>query len=367
MGRVNPECTGKGSLPLSFRDYFFFLRSAAKILFPTMATNVTSQQPLRWGIIGCGDVTEVKSGPPYQLTKGFELTAVMRRDKAKLADYARRHGVPKTYTDAAALINDRDIDAVYIATPPDSHRDYALQVAAAGKPCCIEKPLAPSYADSQAIVEAFDRKDLPLFVAYYRRTLPRFEQVHDWLREKAIGTVRHISWQLCKPPSKDDLSGADNWRTEIEVAPGGYFDDLASHGLDLFTNYLGNIKEVYGVSLNQQSLYTAKDAISACWLHECGVTGAGCWNFGSYEAVDRVDIFGSEGTIQFSVFEENPVVLQAAGREESVKIEHPKHVHQYHVEQMARHLLTDDFDHPSTGRTAAHTSWVMDRILGISN
>src|SRR6187402_652554 len=98
---------------------------------------------LRWGIIGCGSVTELKSGPAYQKTAGFSIEAVMRRDPEKVADYAKRHGIQKFYTDADALINDPEIDAVYIATPPDTHKYYGLKVAAAGKPCCIEKPMAP--------------------------------------------------------------------------------------------------------------------------------------------------------------------------------------------------------------------------------
>ncbi|PPK84517.1 putative dehydrogenase [Neolewinella xylanilytica] len=332
-----------------------------------MAKLFTDQRPLRWGIIGCGDVTEVKSGPPYQLTRGFELAAVMRRDEAKLHDYARRHGVPKTYTDADALINDPEIDAVYIATPPDSHREYALRVAAAGKPCCIEKPLAPSYADSRAIVDAFAGRDLPLFVAYYRRTLPRFERVREWLQSGAIGMVRHIDWQLCKPPSALDRAGKENWRTESRVAPGGYFDDLASHGLDLFVHYLGEIKDVRGFSLNQQGLYTARDAFTACWLHKSGVTGAGSWNFGTQERVDRVAIFGSEGTIRFSLFDDNPVELRTATTEEALHVDHPEHVQRPHVEAMARHLFEEGYVHPSSGRSALHTSWVMDQILGGAN
>jgi len=131
---------------------------------------------VRWGIIGCGDVTEVKSGPAYQLTKGFELHAVMRRDAGKAEDYARRHQVPKFYSDADELINDPEVNAVYIATPPDSHRYYALKVAQVGKVCCIEKPMASNYEDSLAIQSAFKRKKLPLFIAYYRRTLPRRKQ-----------------------------------------------------------------------------------------------------------------------------------------------------------------------------------------------
>lgn len=322
--------------------------------------------PLRWGIIGCGDVTEVKSGPAYQKTEGFELKAVMRRDEAKLEDYARRHQVKKTYTDADALINDPDIDAVYIATPPDTHRLYALKVAAAGKPCCVEKPLAPNYQDSLAICEAFAKKNIPLFSAYYRRSLPRFTQVADWLTDKAIGEVRHINWNLSKAPYATDLSGEYNWRTDPEVAPGGYFDDLASHGLDLFTFLLGNVQTVHGISLNQQGLYGAKDAMTACWLHEGGITGAGNWNFGADRTEDRVEIIGSKGRISFSIFDESPVTLNVGGQRKELTIKHPEHVQAPHVENMKRHLLGgDDYLHPSTGKSALHTSWIMDQILGL--
>lgn len=329
-----------------------------------MSEKIKYPNPIRWGIIGCGDVTEVKSGPPYQITEGFELAAVMRRDAKKLKDYAERHRVKKYTTDADELINDPEIDAIYIATPPDSHLLYALKVAKAGKPCCIEKPLAPSYKESAAIYEAFKNKNLPLFVAYYRRTLPRFEQVHTWLKNNEIGTIRHINWLLCKPPSEVDISGAANWRTDAKVAPGGYFDDLASHGLDLFTYYLGNIKEVQGISLNQQNLYSAKDSFTACWIHENNITGGGSWNFGCVQTEDRVEIFGSEGKIQFSIFEENPVILNSQNKQVELIIEHPKHVHQFHVESMKKHLLDGNYVHPSTGASGAHTSWVMDKILG---
>ena len=329
-----------------------------------MPKNIHYPAPLRWGIIGCGDVTEVKSGPAYQKTEGFELKAVMRRNEAKLKDYALRHGVEKTYLNADALINDPDIDAVYIATPPDTHRHYAVKVAAAGKPCCVEKPLAPSYEDSLAIHEAFAERDIPLFSAYYRRSLPRFLQVQTWLEADRIGTVRHISWQLTKAPSEVDRSGEHNWRTDPTVAPGGYFDDLASHGLDLFNFLLGDITTVHGLSLNQQGLYGAKDAFTACWLHEGGITGAGTWNFGADKTVDRVEIIGTKGRIVFALFEENEVSLEAGDDKEALFIPHPKHVQMPHVENMKRELLDGDFVHPSTGKSALHTSWIMDKILG---
>ena len=103
------------------------------------------QQTIKWGIIGCGSVTEIKSGPAYKMTDGLELFAVMRRNLELAEDYASRHQVPNFYNDADALINHPNIDAVYIATPPDSHNHYALQVAEAGIICCIEKPLPSCY------------------------------------------------------------------------------------------------------------------------------------------------------------------------------------------------------------------------------
>jgi predicted dehydrogenase len=325
--------------------------------------NTGYTKPMRWGIIGCGAVTEVKSGPPYQQTKDFQLLAVMRRDEVKVEDYAKRHGVPKFYSKAEDLIGDPEVDAVYIATPPDTHKHYALMVAEAGKPCCVEKPMAPSYADSLEIYNVFKERKLPLFVAYYRRSLPRFLKIKEWLDNGAIGEVRHIRWHLSKSPSTEDLEKTYNWRTDGEIAPGGYFDDLASHGLDLFSFYLGDIENAFGVSTNQQKLYTAKDAIAACWIYKNGVTGEGSWNFGTSERVDEVEIIGSTGKISFPVFDEGDITLINENGTQNLFIDHPKHVQQFHVENLRAHLL-ENREHPSTGKSGLHTSWIMDKILG---
>ncbi|MFS4454666.1 Gfo/Idh/MocA family protein [Maribacter sp. 2304DJ31-5] len=319
--------------------------------------------PLRWGIIGCGAVTEIKSGPAYQRTDGFKVVAVMRRNPEKVEDYAKRHGIPKFYTNADTLIQDNEIDAVYIATPPDSHKYYAIKVAKSGKPCCIEKPMAPNYTDSLEIYKAFQEKNIPLFIAYYRRSLPRFLKVREWLNSNEIGAVRHIRWLLSRISGQLDMSGAYNWRTDIKVAPGGYFDDLASHGLDLFIFLMGDIKRAHGLSTNQQGFYSAKDAVSGVWLHGSGVTGEGSWNFGCDRREDKVEIYGSKGKISFSVFEEEEIVLENANGIQRIFIENPKHVQQYHVENLA-HYFFEEREHPSTGKTALHTSWVMDKILG---
>jgi 1,5-anhydro-D-fructose reductase (1,5-anhydro-D-mannitol-forming) len=316
---------------------------------------------IHWGIIGCGEVTEVKSGPAYQKIDGFELSAVMRRDAVKSADYAKRHRVRKNYSDADLLINDPEIDAIYIATPPDLHKFYGLKVAQAGKPCCIEKPLASTYEDSLEIYNAFKERDVPLFVAYYRRSLPRFNEVKKWIDANEIGTVRSISWNLSQPPSAIDLAGSYNWRTDPTIAKSGYFDDLASHGLDLFVHLLGGVKEAAGFSINQQQLYAANDALSACWIHESGITGTGSWNFGSGIQEDHVQIVGSKGKIEFAVFDEKPIRMTTKQSQIELVIKHPAIVQLYHVENIREHLLGNSV-HPSTGQSGLHTSWIMDKI-----
>ncbi|TYA71989.1 Gfo/Idh/MocA family protein [Seonamhaeicola marinus] len=329
-----------------------------------MEHTLNPKKIIKWGIIGCGNVTEIKSGPPYKLTQGFELVAVMRRNEAKAKDYTKRHQVKKYYTDAEALINDAEVDAVYIATPPDSHKYYALKVAKAGKICCIEKPMSPSYSESLEIYNTFKDKNLPLFVAYYRRSLPRFKKLKDWIDNGKIGKVRHISWHQSKPASDIDKSGRYNWRTDYKIAPGGYFDDLASHGLDLFSFLLGDIKDAKGFATNQQGYYTAKDAITASWIHENDVTGSGTWNFASDSHMDKVTIYGNKGRIEFAVFHEKPLVFTSENENESVTIENPKHIQQFHVEGMRDELIFNNYMHPSTGKSALHTNWVMDKILG---
>lgn len=322
---------------------------------------------LRWGILGCGNVTEVKSGPAYQQTPGFRLQAVMRRDAAKAADYAQRHQVPVWYSDADALINDPQVDAVYIATPPDSHLFYALKVAAAGKICCVEKPMALNTQECAEMNAAFEAAGVPLFVAYYRRSLPRFLQVKQWLDSGCIGTVRHAQWNFSRSPTPQDLSGAANWRTDPAQAGGGYFVDLASHGLDLLMFLLGDMQRVQGQALNQQGLYAAEDAVTAQWCFAPDArghvaTGAGFWHFGTDGRRDRVEIIGSRGHIRFAVFQDDPLQLCIDGQTEQHTIAHPPHIQHYHVANIAAHLR-GELQHPSTGVSALRATAVMEQIL----
>ena len=97
-------------------------------------------------IIGCGNVTEVKSGPAFNKVPNSRLLAVMRRDEALLKDYALRHKVPYTFNNASDLIQHPEVDAVYIATPPGVHEQYVMEALRAKKKVYVEKPMSTTVA-----------------------------------------------------------------------------------------------------------------------------------------------------------------------------------------------------------------------------
>jgi 1,5-anhydro-D-fructose reductase (1,5-anhydro-D-mannitol-forming) len=318
---------------------------------------------IRWGIIGCGDVTEIKSGPGFQKARGSELVAVMRRNGNLAEDYARRHRVSKWYDKVEALIYDNDVDAVYIATPPSSHKEYTLAVARAGKPVYVEKPMALNFSECQAMIQACENANVPLFTAFYRRALPRFLKIKLLLDEGQIGTVRGVNLRLYQPPSAEDKKGANQWRVDPNIAGGGYFVDLGSHMIDLLQYLLGPIRAAIGFSSNQGKLYEAEDTVSGSFTFESGAHGVGLWSFSASEDLDSTEIIGSQGKITYATFRELPIVLERGGTVERFNIPHPEHVQQPLIQSVVDELLGVGKS-PSTGRTGAMTNWVMDRLLG---
>ena len=316
---------------------------------------------VRWGIIGVGNVTEVKSGPGFQQATGSQLVAVMRRDGAKAADYARRHGVPRWYDDAEALIHDAEVDAVYIATPPDSHRDYAVRVLAAGKPVYVEKPMARTAAECEDMLAAAEQAGLPLFVAYYRRAMPRFATVKQLLDDGAIGQVHAVSVRAAKPAVIDD--GADApWRVRPEISGGGHFVDLASHTLDLLDHLLGPIARVSGYATRFAGPTAAEDTVAGAFQFESGVLGTGLWSYHTAEERDEVRILGDAGSVQFSSFGEEPIRLTTADGEQQIAAPYPATV-QLPLIQTAVDELTGRGRCPSTAESAIRTARVVDALL----
>ena len=315
---------------------------------------------IRWGIIGCGDVTEVKSGPGFQNAEGSALVAVMRRDGEKARDYARRHRVPRVYDRADGLIQDAEVDAVYIATPPSSHCELAFRVAAAGKPCLVEKPMALNHGECLRMIDAFQSRGLPLWVAYYRRALKRFEVVRDRLRDGAIGQVSSVHVQVSAPL----LTGADrtNWRIDPAVSGAGLFFDLGSHCFDLLDFLVGRITRVEGHSINTAGAYSAEDVTVAAFELANGLLGTGVWNFNASEKIDVMTFIGTDGELITPIFSDTDVIVKRGSVKTVEEVRNPPHVHQPLIQTVVDELRGNGTC-PSTGESAARTSWVLDKCV----
>lgn len=323
-----------------------------------------SMKTIRWGMIGCGDVAEVKSGPGFYKADNSTLMAVMRRNGAKAQDFAKRHNVPRWHDDANAIINADDIDAIYIATLTDSHLDYAVRCAKAGKPVYVEKPMAMDYAQCRSMIDAAKAAKTPLWVGYYRRALPRFLKVKELLDSGAIGDVRLVTSRLFAKqfdPAADTSGFA--WRADPNLSGGGLFFEGACHTMDFLDFLFGPIEEVRGFAINQGGKYKSEDLITGSYRFASGVMGQGTWCYTADYDYEMNEIVGTKGRIQFSTTAPVPIRVFHGDASEEIPAGDPPHVHQPLIQ-----TIVDEMNGkgkcPSTGESGSRTALFMDRLLG---
>lgn len=319
-----------------------------------------------WGFIGCGDVTEKKSGPAFNKIENSRLVAVMRRNGRLAKDYAQRHHIPRWYDDPDKLLNDSEVNAVYIATPPLYHKEYAIRALEAGKPVYVEKPMAASYEDCLEMNLAAEKTGVPLFVAYYRRKLPYFLKVKELIESGKLGKIRLVRAKLLQPPRQEDYNTDEPpWRLIPEIAGGGYFYDMACHQIDLLYYLFGEIKEINSMVRNFAGLYKSEDTVFANMAFENGILFHGSWSFTApvQARADYIEMIGEKGKITFSTFDIKPIRVDSSEVKATYNIAHPENIQLYMIGSVVDALLGRG-ECPSTGKTGAHTNWVMDKILG---
>jgi predicted dehydrogenase len=308
---------------------------------------------MRWGIIGCGDVTEVKSGPAFQRVPGCELIAVMRRTAALAEDYAHRHGVPRWSSDAEDILQAVDIDAVYIATHPNTHADYACRAAAAGKAVYVEKPMAADVAACRAMMSACESAGVPLWVAFYRRMLPRFLRVHELIDEGAIGEIRAVNTIRSQAPRPAA------WQNTPALSGGGWFFDAACHTFDWLDYQFGPLHDVRGLAVGRGRL---EDTVVASYRFDGDVIGGGTWCFDAGSDFDRTTIIGTHGTIALSISTPDPIELTTGHDRERFVVPDPPHVHEPLLQ-----TIVDEWKGvgrcPTSAADALRTSIVMEALL----
>lgn len=322
---------------------------------------------INWGFIGCGEVTEKKSGPAFNEVPGSRIIAVMSRNAERAQSYAQRHGIPRWYADAQALVDDPDVNAIYIATPPSSHATYAIMAMHAGKPVYVEKPLAATYDDCARVNRVSESTGVPCFVAYYRRYLPYFLKVKEIINSGTLGNIINVQIRFSCPPRLLDYNSPEErpWRIQPDISGGGYFYDLAPHQLDLLQDLFGVITHARGYSDNRGRLYQAEDTVSACFQFANGLPGSGSWCFVGHESAkeDSIEIIGEKGMLSFSVFSFAPIRLITSSGTEVIEIPNPKYVQQPLIQSIVE-TLQGHGNCKCTSVSSTPTNWAMDRILG---
>lgn len=322
---------------------------------------------LNWGFIGCGEVTEKKSGPAFNEVSGSKVVAVMSRNADKARSYATRHNIKRWYTDPQELIDDPEVNAVYIATPPSSHATFAIMAMRAGKPVYVEKPLASNYDDCIRINRISSQTGVPCFVAYYRRYLPYFKRVKEIINKGTIGNVINVQLRFACPPRDLDYASGQSlpWRLQPDIAGGGYFYDLAPHQLDLLQELFGVITEAEGMCSNRGGLYPTEDSISACFKFESGLPGSGSWSFVGHKSAkeDRILVIGDKGSLGFSVYNYDPIQTVTTEGTTSIVVANPPYVQLPIIKSVIEDLQGIGAC-SCTSISATPVNWVMDRILG---
>jgi len=314
-----------------------------------------------WGIIGCGNVTEVKSGPAFNKVEHSSLMAVSRRDPDKLADYVKRHHIPLSFTNALDLIQSEKINAIYIATPPDVREAYAIEAMQLGKPVYLEKPMALNLAACKRLKSVSEKLGIKLSVAHYRRNLPLFMEVKNILEQGDIGAVKEVQITMLK---KTDKAAKDpsNWRVDPSIAGGGYFYDLAPHQIDLVFYFFGKPKSFSGTSTNKAGLYKAEDFVQGTIELENGIVCKGLWDFSiNGEEKDEFLIIGEKGTIRFPVFGLF-IEVESNGQVKTILFEAPKHNQQNHIQAVVNYFL-DKGENPCSAEDAILSMEVMESFV----
>ncbi|HEX4885543.1 MAG TPA: Gfo/Idh/MocA family oxidoreductase [Casimicrobiaceae bacterium] len=332
---------------------------------------------VRWGMIGCGEVARTKSGPGLIRASNSRLVAVADRHADRAEAFAREHGVARAHGDVEALLRADDIDVVYVATMTESHRELVLRCAAAGKSVLVEKPMAMNPAECAEMDAACRSAGVRLWVAYYRRALPRFGKVRDLVADGAIGDVRMVvTRHFQRIPSPEEMRGPFwGWRLDPKRSGGGIFFEAVGHTLDILDFILGPVDEVRAFAANQAGAYPPEDVVAASFRYASGAHGSGAWCFSADVDDEGNEIVGSKGRITFSTF---PPLAPPAGRPpvpirlirgdsvESFPIGDPPYVHQPLIQSIVDEL-NGQGTCPSTPASAMRTARVIDACLAEFN
>lgn len=316
-----------------------------------------------WGMIGCGDVTEKKSGPALYKCENSKLKIVYSRTYSKALDYAKRHNIEKTCRSIEEMLEDDEIQAVYIATPPSSHKDYAIKCIEHGKIPLIEKPMAQSYAECLEIYEASKMKNIPVYVNFYRRGMEKHRKIKEIIDNNELGKVLCVQIKQFKKAAEEELDREKlPWRLIPSLSGGGKFIDMAPHVLDIVNYLFGDIVEVHGVAENYGHLYDVEDTVTAIIKTNKNILINGIWCYVSDYEEEEICIIGDKGTLRTGVLSYSPIIVKNHHGEEKYSYNEPEHVAMPYIQSIINEIIGLESSQANLD-SAINTVRVIDEIL----
>lgn len=317
---------------------------------------------INWGIVGAGDVAEIKSGPAFSKVQDSQLLAVMRRNEAKAKDFAIRHKVPLWYTSLEQMLSNKDLHAIYVATPPASHKDIAIAALKAGKDVYLEKPMAITKEDCQDIIDVSHQTSQKLCIAHYRRELAAFKKVKEIIDSEDLGDINFAKISILQPASSGLIAQSDeSWRMNPSISGGGLFYDIAPHQIDLMMHYFGQPDVYTGASSQQRA--DVDDLVSGTIKFKNNIMFQGIWSFCSpeYAAEEKCTILGQKGFMEFS-FYGNEVLVHIDGHEETLNFIQPENVQLPMIQKVCDYFMGKG-ENPCSGEEGLQVIDIMDAFV----
>jgi len=291
-----------------------------------------------WGLIGCGDIARKRVAPALKDLENCELVAVSRADASRAEEFAREFGARRWHADWRRLVEDAEVEAVYVATPIHLHAEQAIAAMEAGKHVLCEKPMALTVAECERMNAAARANDVRLGVAYYRRFYPVVERVKALLTSGEIGrpvVAQLNAFERFEPGPEHPR----RWLVEKGRSGGGPMFDFGCHRVEVLLNLFGRAVEVKGLTSNVVFEREVEDTACALLKFEGGAQAVLSVTHAAREPQDTLEIFGSEGSVRVGVLNEGRLRIRTAGGErEEVHAPHAN-LHQPLIEDFARAVV----------------------------
>lgn len=291
-----------------------------------------------WGLIGCGDIARRRVAPALRDLETCDLVAVNRGRSDLAADFAREFGARRWYADWRELLQDPEIDAVYIATPVDLHAAQTIAAAEAGKHVLCEKPMAMTAAECDRMLAACDANGVRLGIAYYRHFYPVIKRIKELLADGEIGSpvlAQINAFEMFNPPPDGDRY----WLLEPERSGGGPLMDFGCHRIEVLLNLLGPLAAAASLNTSVSFKRPVEDTSLATFRFASGAVAALAVTHAAWESTDTLDLYGSRGSFHIASLNRGELLIRTAAGERTES--HPPHpnIHQPSIADFVAALL----------------------------